>query len=227
MDAVWFQLAETASPSCLVRPSPAHALEIRCHSGRAGRPISAEEDGVMLACDDLTSFYGASQALFGMECRRRCRRSSDPLMGRTAVGKTTTVNAIMGLLANAGRRRGVRGARFTTLPSFPHPPASDGAVARGRHIFPNLSVRREPFLASGREPARRRGNPGPSSAPSAFFSAASPAPRNMGNHLSGGEAADLWRRRALMTNPKLLILDRRPKGWRPDPSGDLVVALDG
>ncbi len=100
----------------------------------------------MLRVRELAAFYGASQALFGMELAVDAGEVVT-LMGRNGMGKTTTVNAIMGLLP---ARRGVvefEGTRVDHLPSFRIARLGLGLVPEGRQIFPNLSVR-ENLLAS-------------------------------------------------------------------------------
>ena len=166
----------------------------------------------MLRVRELAAFYGASQALFGMELAVDAGEVVT-LMGRNGMGKTTTVNAIMGLLP---ARRGVvefEGTRVDHLPSFRIARLGLGLVPEGRQIFPNLSVR-ENLLASA---ANRtlRGNPWTLARAFEFFPRLAERQRNMGNQLSGGEQQMLAIGRALMTNPKLLILDEATEGLAP------------
>ena len=135
------------------------------------------------------------------------------LMGRNGMGKTTTVNAIMGLLP---ARRGVvefAGQRVDRLPSFRIARLGLGLVPEGRQIFPNLSVRENLVAAA----ANRGGTPSPgrSARTFEFLPRLAERQRNMGNQLSGGEQQMLAIGRALMTNPKLLILDEATEGLAP------------
>jgi branched-chain amino acid transport system ATP-binding protein len=166
----------------------------------------------MLKVRDLEAFYGPSQALFGMELTVESGEVVT-LMGRNGMGKTTTVSAIMGLLP---QRRGTiefEGRRVDRLPSFRIARLGLGLVPEGRQIFPNLSVR-ENLLAAA---ANRGGRPNPWTLERAFafFPRLAERQKNRGNQLSGGEQQMLAIGRALMTNPKLLILDEATEGLAP------------
>jgi branched-chain amino acid transport system ATP-binding protein len=166
----------------------------------------------MLRVRDLKAFYGASQALFGMELAVDAGEVAT-LMGRNGMGKTTTVHAIMGLLE---ARRGVvefEGRRVDALPAFRIARLGLGLVPEGRQIFPNLSVRENLVAAS----ANRLGRANPWTLPRIFdfFPALAERQSNRGNQLSGGEQQMLAVGRALMTNPKLLILDEATEGLAP------------
>ena len=166
----------------------------------------------MLRVRDLEAFYGPSQALFGMELSINAGEVVT-LMGRNGMGKTTTVHAIMGLMP---ARRGVvefEGRRVDQLPSFRIARLGFGLVPEGRQIFPNLSVRENLIAAS----ANRTGRPSPWTIERVFefFPRLGERQRNMGDQLSGGEQQMLAIGRALMTNPKLLILDEATEGLAP------------
>jgi len=161
---------------------------------------------------DLTAHYGASQALFGMALSVEAGEVVT-LMGRNGMGKTTTVNAIMGLLP---ARRGAiefEGRRIDQLPSFRIARLGLGLVPEGRQIFPNLSVRENLIAAAANRAGRR--NPWTLRRVLDFFPRLGERQRNLGNQLSGGEQQMLAIGRALMTNPKLLILDEATEGLAP------------
>src|SRR4051812_11385836 len=197
-----------AAPSLPVR-RPRSAPTPRC-----ARPISAREtpdagQSAMLRVRELEAFYGASQALFGMELGIDAGEVVT-LMGRNGMGKTTTVSAIMGLLP---ARRGMvefLGRRVERLPSFRIARLGLGLVPEGRQIFPNLSVRENLVAAA----ANRLGNAEPWTLARTFdfLPRLAERQRNMGNQLSGGEQQMLAIGRALMTNPRLLILDEATEG---------------
>jgi branched-chain amino acid transport system ATP-binding protein len=129
------------------------------------------------------------------------------------MGKTTTVHAIMGLLAH---RRGVvefEGRRVDHLPSFRVARLGLGLVPEGRQIFPNLSVRENLLAAAANRD--RRANPWTLRRAFEFFPRLAERQKNRGNQLSGGEQQMLAIGRALMTNPKLLILDEATEGLAP------------
>ncbi len=166
----------------------------------------------MLRVRELEAFYGASQALFGMELGIDAGEVVT-LMGRNGMGKTTTVNTIMGLLPT---RRGVvefSGQRVDHLPSYRIARLGLGLVPEGRQIFPNLSVRENLVAAA----ANRLGSVAPWTLARTFdfLPRLAERQRNMGNQLSGGEQQMLAIGRALMTNPKLLILDEATEGLSP------------
>jgi branched-chain amino acid transport system ATP-binding protein len=167
---------------------------------------------MMLKVRELAGFYGASQALFGMELSVE-RGEVVTLMGRNGMGKTTTVHAIMGLLPG---RQGViefEGHRLDRLPAYRIARLGLGLVPEGRQIFPNLSVRENLVAAA----ANRGGRSSPWTLARAFefFPRLAERQSNRGNQLSGGEQQMLAIGRALMTNPKLLILDEATEGLAP------------
>ena len=166
----------------------------------------------MLRVSRLEGFYGASQALFGIELAVNAG-TVVTLMGRNGMGKTTTVHAIMGLLL---QRRGVvefDGKRVDHLPAFRIARLGLGLVPEGRQIFPNLSVRENLIAAAANRSARAA--PWTLERVFSFFPRLGERQRNRGNQLSGGEQQMLAIGRALMTNPRLLILDEATEGLAP------------
>ncbi len=166
----------------------------------------------MLKVRDLTAFYGQSQALFGMALDVQAGEVVT-LMGRNGMGKTTTVNAILGLLPD---RRGAvefAGQRVDGLASFHIARLGIGLVPEGRQIFPNLSVRENLVAAAANRD--RRDNPWTLKRAFAFLPRLAERQGSRGNQLSGGEQQMLAIGRALMTNPRLLILDEATEGLAP------------
>ncbi|GEO36354.1 branched-chain amino acid transport system ATP-binding protein [Skermanella aerolata] len=161
----------------------------------------------MLQVTDLHTFYGTSQALFGMSMTVGAGEVVT-LLGRNGMGKTTTVRSIMGLTPPRSGTVMFEGAVITGLPSFKVAQAGLGLVPEGRQIFGNLTVR-ENLIATAR--------PGPwdLTAVHAMFPRLRERGGNMGNQLSGGEQQMLAIGRALMTNPRLLILDEATEGLAP------------
>src|SRR5258708_6565306 len=134
-------------------------------------------------------------------------------MGRNGMGKTTTVRSIMGLTpARAGAIR-FDGAEIRTLPAYRVAQLGVGLVPEGRLIFPNLTTR-ENLVATA-------ANRGRSADPWTLATVCELFPRlaerldRMGSQLSGGEQQMLAIGRALMTNPRLLILDEATEGLAP------------
>jgi branched-chain amino acid transport system ATP-binding protein len=177
----------------------------------------------VLKVRDLTAFYGPSQALFGMELSVEAGEVVT-LMGRNGMGKTTTVNAIMGLLPAAAGSVEFAGSRVERLPSFRIARLGLGLVPEGRQIFPNLSVR-ENLVATA---ANRDRRPQPWSLERVFefFPRLAERQANRGTQLSGGEQQMLAIGRALMTNPKLLILDEATEGLAPLIRQEIWSCLD-
>jgi branched-chain amino acid transport system ATP-binding protein len=166
----------------------------------------------VLKVRDLKAFYGRSQALFGMELSVGAGEVVT-LMGRNGMGKTTTVHAIMGVLAERSGTIEFDGKRIDQLPSFRIARLGLGLVPEGRQIFPNLSVR-ENLLAAA---ANRSGRAEPWTLARVveFFPRLGERQANRGYQLSGGEQQMLAIGRALMTNPRLLILDEATEGLAP------------
>jgi len=166
----------------------------------------------MLRVRDLEAFYGTSQALFGMDLSVDAGEVVT-LMGRNGMGKTTTVHAIMGLLPERAGVVEFEGRRVEQLPSFRIARLGLGLVPEGRQIFPNLSVRENLVAASANR--LRRTSPWTLERAFQFFPRLAERQKNRGNQLSGGEQQMLAIGRALMTNPKLLILDEATEGLAP------------
>ncbi|MDA9425618.1 MULTISPECIES: ABC transporter ATP-binding protein [Bradyrhizobium] len=166
----------------------------------------------LLDVDGIETCYGLSQVLFGLSLSIKPGEMVS-LMGRNGMGKTTTIRSIMGLTpARAGSIR-FAGAEARQLPSYRIAKLGVGLVPEGRQIFPNLTVRENLVAAA----ADRFGssNPWTLAAIYVLFPRLAERASNMGNQLSGGEQQMLAIGRALMTNPKLLILDEATEGLAP------------
>ncbi len=166
----------------------------------------------LLDVEGIETCYGLSQVLFGLTLSVRSGEMV-AMMGRNGMGKTTTIRSIMGLTpARAGAIR-FAGHEIRTLPSFRIAQLGIGLVPEGRQIFPNLTVRENLVAASG----NRLGNPDPWTLEKihALFPRLAERGGNMGGTLSGGEQQMLAIGRALMTNPRLLILDEATEGLAP------------
>jgi len=162
----------------------------------------------MLELRDVETAYGRSQVLFGVSLD--CGASQVvSLLGRNGMGKTTTVKSIMGLcVPKAGAIR-FDGKPIRGLPSYRIAQAGIGLVPEGRQVFPNLTVR-ENLVATA-----RRGGPWTLERVFALFPQLKERQANYGNQLSGGEQQMLAIGRALLTNPRLLILDEATEGLAP------------
>lgn len=166
----------------------------------------------MLKVEGIETFYGASQALFGMSLEVGANEVVT-LMGRNGMGKTTTVNSIMGIVRASAGRIVFAGEEITRSPSHRIAQAGIGLVPEGRQVFPNLTVR-ENLLATAAD-RFGAGNPWTVERVLTMFPELDARIGSMANLLSGGEQQMLAIGRALMTNPKLLVLDEATEGLAP------------
>ena len=166
----------------------------------------------MLKVSGICTFYGASQALFGVSITVE-EGEVVSLLGKNGMGKTTTVHSIMGITPISSGEVLFENKKIDDMPSFKVSRSGIGLVPEGRQIFPNLSVI-ENLIATS---ANRSANPNPWTTESVLqmFPQLKSRLNSMGNLLSGGEQQMLAIGRALMTNPKLLILDEATEGLAP------------
>jgi branched-chain amino acid transport system ATP-binding protein len=161
----------------------------------------------MLEIRDLETAYGRSQVLFGVNLEVPASKVVT-LIGRNGMGKTTTVKSIMGITAPKAGDLVFNGQALRGLPSYRIAQAGIGLVPEGRQVFPNLTVR-ENLVATA------RGTGWTLDRVCSVFPQLRERQSNYGNQLSGGEQQMLAIGRALMTNPKLLILDEATEGLAP------------
>jgi len=166
----------------------------------------------MLEVRDLQTAYGRSQVLFGVNLEIHPGQVAT-LLGRNGMGKTTTVRSIMGIVRPQGGKILLKNKSLLGLPSYRIAQAGIGLVPEGRQVFPNLTVR-ENLLATA---ANRTGRENPWTLERVYllFPNLKERKNNYGNQLSGGEQQMLAIGRALMTNPRLLILDEATEGLAP------------
>ncbi|MEK9582944.1 MAG: ABC transporter ATP-binding protein [Candidatus Puniceispirillum sp.] len=167
----------------------------------------------MLHLHDIESGYGAGQVLFGVSLSVPAGRVVS-LMGRNGMGKTTTIRTIMGQLPlTAGRISRFGNDQPDQLP-FQIARLGIGLVPEGRQIFSNLDVT-ENLKTFYRPPRDGGGSHWHYERVLDLFPRLAERRDHAGNHLSGGEQQMLAIGRALMTNPKLLILDEATEGLAP------------
>ncbi|MDU0343517.1 ABC transporter ATP-binding protein [Bosea rubneri] len=165
----------------------------------------------MLTVENLDAGYGEAQILFGVDLSVGAGEVVT-LLGRNGMGKTTTIRSIMGLLRPKAGRVSFGGGDLTGSAPFRLAQAGIGLVPEGRQIFPTLSVE-ENLIATA---ASRFGQPRWTlERIYAFLPRLRERRANRGNQLSGGEQQMLAIGRALMTNPKLVILDEATEGLAP------------
>jgi branched-chain amino acid transport system ATP-binding protein len=161
----------------------------------------------MLEVRSLETAYGRSQVLFGIDLKIGPAQVVS-LLGRNGMGKTTTVRSIMGITPARAGTIVFQGEEIQRLPSYRIAQCGIGLVPEGRQVFPNLTVR-ENLLATA-----RRG-PWTYEKVLKLFENLRERQSHYGNQLSGGEQQMLAIGRALMTNPRLLILDEATEGLAP------------
>ena len=167
----------------------------------------------LLNITGLKAGYGAAQVLFGVDLAV-AEGEVITLLGRNGMGRSTTIKCLFGLLEPKAGEIVFSGARTERLPSYQIAKLGLGLVPEGRQIFPNLTVE-ENLVATA------RGNAANGLAHWSLERVYSLFPRlqerrsNMGSQLSGGEQQMLAIGRALMTNPRLVVLDEATEGLAP------------
>jgi branched-chain amino acid transport system ATP-binding protein len=177
----------------------------------------------MLKVEGLETAYGLSQVLFGVSLDIAAGEVVT-LLGRNGMGKTTTVLSVMGVVRPKGGRVTLEGKPISGLPSYRVAQAGLGLVPEGRQVFANLTVH-ENLVAT----AANRGGAGPAwtlDRVYGLFPGLLERQRHYGNQLSGGEQQMLAIARALMTNPRLLILDEATEGLAPLVRADIYRSIE-
>jgi branched-chain amino acid transport system ATP-binding protein len=167
----------------------------------------------LLEVEDLTAFYGTSQALFGMSFAAEAGQCVT-LLGRNGMGKTTTVKSVVGMLATHRGEIRFDGKTVGSWPSYRIAKAGIGLVPEMRQVFPTLTVR-ENLIATARPPRNGAANSWTLDRVFGLFPRLSERIGHLGSQLSGGEQQMLAIGRALMTNPRLLFLDEATEGLAP------------
>ena len=160
----------------------------------------------------METSYGQSQVLFGIDLKIN-QGEVVTLIGRNGMGKTTTINSIMGLVKIKSGLIIFDGNHVHNKPPYKVARTGIGLVPEGRQIFPNLSVYENLEATSSNR--YKNSNPWTLNRVLQLFPRLNDRLKNMGNQLSGGEQQMLAIGRALMTNPRLLILDEATEGLAP------------
>ncbi len=178
----------------------------------------------MLEVKGIETSYGTSQVLFGMSFSVN-EGEVVSLLGRNGMGKTTTIRSLMGMVPTHGGSITFEGREVRNLKDYQIAKLGLGLVPEGRQVFPNLTVR-ENLIATA---ANRTGTDKPWEVDHIveMFPNLGNRMSNMGNQLSGGEQQMLAVGRALMTNPKLLILDEATEGLAPLIREEIWTCLKG
>jgi branched-chain amino acid transport system ATP-binding protein len=171
----------------------------------------------MLTLDAIQSGYGTTKILFGVSLMI-APGEVVALLGRNGMGKTTTIRAITGFLPVTAGQLTLHGQNLAGRKTFEIAQAGIGLVPEGREIFPTLTVE-ENLIATAR--------PGPWDLPAihTVFPRLAERRRQLGKLLSGGEQQMLAIGRALMTNPRLLLLDEATEGLAPLIRAEIFACL--
>ena len=177
---------------------------------------------MLLEVQDLQTSYGSSQVLFDFSMEI-LEGETATLLGRNGMGKTTLVRSIMGLTRARAGAITFRGRRIEREAPDRIARLGIALVPEGRQIFPNLSVRENLVAFAGNRSARS--DPWTVEKVFEFFPALKNREENMGNQLSGGEQQMLAIGRALVLNPRLLLLDEPLEGLAPIIVEELLRAI--
>jgi branched-chain amino acid transport system ATP-binding protein len=179
----------------------------------------------MLEVSDLHAYYGSSHVLHGVGLRAG-RDELVALLGRNGAGKTTTLLAFMGLVRTGPGTVRVDGEDLTGLPTYRRLRRGLALVPSGARVFANLTVQENLEVVRSRRVSDGQGW----TLDRVFevFPKLRELRRNMAGNLSGGERQMLAVGRALMANPKVLLLDEPSEGLAPvvvQAIGELLEAL--
>lgn len=174
----------------------------------------------MLQVKDLHVAYGQSEALHGISFEGN-KNETIAIMGRNGMGKTTLFKSLMGVLPTKSGEITVAGSDVTKDESFQRVRKGIAYVPQGRMIFPTLTV--EENIQTGLENARHKRIPDEIYS---LFPVLFEMKHRKGGNLSGGQQQQLAIARALVTNPKVLLLDEPTEGIQPSIIKDIAKALN-
>ncbi len=179
----------------------------------------------MLEVEALDAWYGQAQILYGVNLAVGAGECV-ALVGRNGAGKSTTMKAIIGLLAKKRGKVAFRGRDISALPAYRIGRLGLGWVPEDRRIFTDLTVREN--LAVGRQPPREGQTAWTPERLYALFPNLGAMPDRPGGRMSGGEQQMLTVARTLMGNPYLVLLDEPSEGVAPiivEEMAHMIVAL--
>jgi urea transport system ATP-binding protein len=169
---------------------------------------------------DLYVSYGQSEALHGISFEAH-KNETVAIMGRNGMGKTTLFKSLMGVLPTKSGQIKVAGNEVSKAESFQRVAQGIAYVPQGRMIFPTLTV--EENIQTGLENAKHKRIPDEIYA---LFPVLFDMKHRKGGNLSGGQQQQLAIARALVTNPKVLLLDEPTEGIQPSIIKDIAKALN-
>jgi urea transport system ATP-binding protein len=179
----------------------------------------------LLTVKALSQSYGGSRTLWGVDLIV-ARGSRTCIMGRNGMGKTTLLKCLMGLLPVASGEMSFAGSDLGKLPPEARARLGIGYVPQGREIFPHLTVEENLRVALG---VRRNGERAVPALVYELFPVLKRMLHRRGGDLSGGQQQQLAIGRALVLEPKLLVLDEPTEGIQPNivhEIGDVILTLN-
>jgi branched-chain amino acid transport system ATP-binding protein len=177
----------------------------------------------LLQVRDVQAAYGESQVLFGMGLSLQPGEVMG-LLGRNGMGKTTLIRSILGLKSVKSGQVIFDGQDITNVAADRVARMGLAVVPEGRQVFPNLTVK-ENLVATARLQPGNGLQPWTLARVYGFFPRLQERENNLGSQLSGGEQQMLAIGRALMTNPRLVVLDEATEGLAPIIRAEIWQAL--
>jgi urea transport system ATP-binding protein len=174
----------------------------------------------MFEIADLEVSYGQSQVIYGINLSVK-KNETVSIMGRNGMGKTTLFKALMGILPSKATKAEVDGENLNNVETHQRVAKGLAYVPQGRMIFPTMTVQEN--IETGLENTKTREIP---SDIFALFPVLFDMRKRKGGNLSGGQQQQLAIARALVTNPKVLLLDEPTEGIQPSIIKDIARVLN-
>ena len=174
----------------------------------------------MFEVENLQVSYGQSQVIHGLNFKAE-KNETLAIMGRNGMGKTTLFKSLMGILPSKSSKLAVDGANVGGTDSYQRVASGMAYVPQGRMIFPTMTVQEN--IETGLEKSKTREIPEDIYA---LFPVLFDMRHRKGGNLSGGQQQQLAIARALVTNPKVLLLDEPTEGIQPSIIKDIANVLN-
>jgi len=174
----------------------------------------------MIEIENLQVSYGQSQVIHGLNFKAH-KNETLAIMGRNGMGKTTLFKSLMGILPSKSTKATVDGESFQGADSYQRVNKGLAYVPQGRWIFPSMTVQEN--IETGLEKSKTGEIPEDIYA---LFPVLYDMRKRKGGNLSGGQQQQLAIARALVTNPKVLLLDEPTEGIQPSIIKDIAKVLN-
>lgn len=174
----------------------------------------------MFEVENLQVSYGQSQVIHGLNFTAH-KNETLAIMGRNGMGKTTLFKSLMGIIPSKATKASVDGESLIGADGYQRVHKGLAYVPQGRWIFPNMTVQEN--IETGLEKSKTREIPEDIYA---LFPVLFDMRKRKGGNLSGGQQQQLAIARALVTNPKVLLLDEPTEGIQPSIIKDIAKVLN-